>query len=382
MKKREQLVVLGALAGGILAGALLARRAAKATVYALPPPAPLLRLPVPPPINILPAPCPVTYEMVTVASSAPRRSGRLLGVSVAMLAVALLLAAAFLLYRPRVNALVAPRSALAGTSASILYSTSGAGRVEYRVNGAARRPSSALLARAGAIAIPLARSQAGHDLVVSLSMSGALGHDQRSVRIAIRAPSTPPRPPAPLRIDGLQLQTPFVAAGSMIVAHYRTNASRGVVTLTNTSGAVVQRTPLNASGFARFRVPIAVRDRPYIVGLTAEGAGHTLHATAGVVVAGAQPSPPPQGSNAGFFAPAQVRAGGLLRISIPPKLANARIALADHDGKILEQLTPGDKTVVPMRAPAVAEPGIYTVLLSYDQGKGTETRIRLVRIVP
>ena len=377
-------MLLGALAGGLLAGLLLTRqRAPKPAIYALPAAPPLVRLPVARPTAVTDHIVAVTYDMVPEQGQVPQRRRFPPAALSLAFALALVLLSLFLLNRPRISALLAPQRAFAGRAVSILYATSGVGDLRYAFDGYATHGTGSLEAKKGSIAIPIARSEAGHHVVLKLRMDGILGHDNAVARMYVLALPRIARTPEPLRIDAFHLQKPFVRAGDVIPVHYRTNARQGMLTLSDVHGVVLQRVPLDARGFAKFLAPPGPRERPFIVTLHAQRNGHALEASAGVIVAATSPKPTaPAVAGATFIAPAAVHGGATLRIAVPRKLVNASLILSDQDGQVLVRSVPDANGIARLEVPEVRKSASYTLTLTHAVGQGTETIIRRIAVQP
>lgn len=402
MNNKERMALILAIAGGAVAGALIASsRSVRPSAQELPPPFPVLALPPPKPVEeidehhaLVPVAAAVTqrpqitYEMVPWE---PPRAARATPWAFTVIAAGLLFFAAAAVTLPRITSMAAPQSVLAGTPATVEYHAGGAGSLSYTIESQGYRRAGPLQARDGTIVVPTSIQLSNHQLFVTVSMHGLLGHVDRKVSIGVLAS---PKPIVKMRdaefprIDGLKLSAPAVKGGGTIVASYRSNAPEGNVRLVDAAGAVWQSVPLVKSGVAKMDVPIVRKDTPFIVVVHAERNTHAIEASAGFVARGipdvkATSKPIAELAKVPVFkVPPTARSGGLIPIAIPSGLKNVIVTMNNGAGVEMSRTAavPGESITV--EAPNVRSPQPFFIMLNYEAGTEKETLIRRITISP
>ena len=372
-------VLISAVAGGVIAGALLAtRRGDPAPGPAIALPEVIAHLPVPV-SDVQPA---VIYD----AHVEPVRNRRWIAWASAAVAVLLALLALFFSQRPHIAA-AAPQRIIAGSPAVVSYGAQGAGSIEATVDTGASQRRYALTGKAGTLTIPAADARAGRDVVATFRMQGWLGADARIVRIAVAAPPAvqtrllPSNAPV---IRALALSAASAPGGSTIVARYASNATGGSVRLTDASGAAWTSVPLRGDGVSAIAVPRVHADTPFIVEIHALRGTQAVVASAGFVAKAApqvQPGDAATGAPA-LALPAVLRAGKSITLPLPAALTSATLTLATADGTNLATSQPRTAAGITITVPAMTAPEQAFATLTYQRGKSKETLIRRTTIVP
>jgi hypothetical protein len=199
------------------------------------------------------------------------------GATAATLALGAAAVAAGVSNLPRVAALAAPSSAVAGDAFSVAYAMSHASGGEYTVEAPdglqVRRGPLPAGAGAFSVSLPVGPMPGGYDLHVYAR--GRFGSDERTLHIAALPPPTAPLPAKPQKhrgfaIEALQLRNEFVLAGSPIVVSYRTGARVGTVRLIDESGTVRAEALLSRTGTSLLVAPAVDVDQDLRVVVTAE----------------------------------------------------------------------------------------------------------------
>lgn len=372
-------ILISAVAGGAVAGALLAARRTDSAQPLTPVlPEATLCLPVP----VADAPAPVIYD----AHVEPVRDRRRLAWTAASIAAFLLLAAALFLQRPHLAA-AAPQRITAGSPAVISYGAHGAGTIEATVDTGSGQRTYALAGHAGTLTIPPAGVRPGRDVVATLRMQSWFGSDARVVRIAVAPAPVPQTRLVPSNapvIRTLALSAPAAPGGSTIVARYASNATGGSVRLTDASGAVWTSAPLRSDGVSAIAVPRVHADTPFIVEIHALRGTQAVVASAGFVAKATPDAQAADAANAApaFAMPAVLRAGRTIAVSLPRAFTGATLTLATADGATLAAVqtrTPGG---IALSVPLASSPQQAFATLTYQRGKSKETLIRRTTIVP
>jgi hypothetical protein len=99
-------------------------------------------------------------------------------------------------------------------------------------------------------------------------------------------------------------------------------------------------------------------------------------------ISAAPKRPSPASRTTVFDVPSTARAGGILSMSVPPGLVNASVTLIGSDGPAPPRTIAPGARVATLRVPVVARPQAYAIALSYQVGRGTETLVRSLTVLP
>jgi hypothetical protein len=233
-------------------------------------------------------------------------------VGLALLAALIVIPAAFFWARPRVEALVAPQTVLAGGIAPVGYALAGLGHASYQVTDADGAQSSSALPIDGH-GFSFATSAKPQAYQVAVNVAGPLGAQEQSV--VVQTVAVPRDRANGAAIQVLEASPAVVASGQPIVVRYRTQASTGRVALLDAFGLQIQSQGINGSGVNTFAAPRVAAATPYRVELDVTSNGMSSGATTGVLVLPVAPtqagSPLPDQLG---VAPAEVPAASIVRV--------------------------------------------------------------------
>ena len=270
--------------------------------------------------------------------------------------------------RPRVAALAAPPSVVAGSAFSVAYETAHAASGEYTVEAPdglqVRRGPLPSGSGAFTLTLPPGPMPGGYDLHVVAR--GAFGSDERSMHLLATVP--PQRPtvarPASVTIAQLGLATDTVAAGTPIAVNYRTPARTGTVRLIDEYGTVRAEALLSRTGKSMLVAPFVDADQDLRVVVTAERGG--AHDEAEIPVRVLRTVPPPTDP-----APAPLVAGAAV-----PGLA----AMPGANGERAPQAFVAAGPIAIRRAAAI--PHGPPISVSRTQGATAPIVVRILRYEP
>jgi hypothetical protein len=308
--------------------------------------------------------------------------------ALAVFAIFALLVTAGLAARPRFVALAAPLSVLAGSAATISYTTSGIGNASFTSNDANVQRSGPL-GRSGSIV--LRTTPQSRELIAVLHMQNALGTDARVVRIRV---VPVPAPVVRLQasnepvIRDFRLSKTSAQGGEKIAAFIASNALSGSVRLVDAAGAVWLSRPVPASGTVEFTVPLMHHDTPFIVVLHAQRNNRAIEASAGFIAQAKSTAPAVSHPMTQYFRqpsftiPAVIHGGSTFAILVPPGLSGVSVSLSSKDGVDLAGPAMQRNDRVQLAAPPVSAPQQTFASVSFQDGKERETVIRRILIVP
>jgi hypothetical protein len=321
-------------------------------------------------------------------------------VPLALLAVVLtaaLLGGGFLFAHPHVGELGAPNDVLQGSAIDVPYSSSGWGRLDYRVTSSTGTivAGGDLDRQAGTlhIAIPAGLHDEGYR--IRLSLSGPLGDASNEATISARAV---PQARVITRTEVVPVIRSFAVtrgatpSAPSIVAFYDVSADSGSVRLVDSRGIQYGVVALNPSGQARFALPGGVDPGTLAVEL------HAVRSGAGADSRIALPS-----GSGGIAASTSTRAGGRnrdgdatpivvpamsvgvgpIQVRIVHHYADLHLALIDGQAhKIVGVIVRPGAHGVALAHPSVSVATRLTVEATYRVNNESDMVIRPVILVP
>lgn len=186
-------------------------------------------------------------------------------------------------------------------------------------------------------------------------------------------------------LNELDVAPSSVVAGGVVRVRYGARAP-GHVWLLDERGRVWARRPLDRTGEARFTVPASAAGRTLRVVATAKKGGE--HAQMAAVVA-VLPNPadvvstPPAEQAAPHLAVARVRSGAPVRVDFPASHGDALVTITDATGSILDEVdVPAGQMTAVLRAPDVAAPSSFDVVVSVTRGHAQMQTVRALTVLP
>ena len=389
MKRYEgQAVFISAVAGGVIAGALLgASRPRKQPSFAIVPVEPVLELPAPqPPEHEWHAP--VIYEARVRDTAGRRWLPWVLATFVAALACGF---AGFASGRPAI-VVAAPANVRSGTAAAISYRQSGHGNLDVLVDSGSYHSVQSLRQNEGRYLIPVQALHAGTDVTATFRLRGWLGTDTRSVRFPVIAPphlqTRVVASNSPL-IRSFALSKMAARGGDRILASYDTNSPVASIRVVDAAGVTWSSRAVRGKGVAFLPVPRMHSDTPFIVNIQAQRNHQSVTASAGFIAqavpesvdAGIELNASPSAAPT-FDVPSTLREGATVPVTIPAGISHVSVALSARDGRALATFTQASgQQRIALRVPSVGSAQSAFATLSYQHGKTKETLIRRVTIL-
>lgn len=353
---------------------------------------------------------------LTLDANAPQSRKRIGPLGIAALAAAGIIVLGTSLYnanKPRVVALAAPSTVVAGKPFAVAYVLSGGGNASYVVettDGLQVRRGNLDRARTAMILdVPPSRSSQGFDL--RITAAGGLGNDTRIAHFT--AVATPPTarqvtiiqriaapPPAPGALPSISLSSDTVVSGAPIGVTYPVAGASGTVTLFDQSNGMRAQTLLDRNGHATLVAPAVAQDQPFRVVVQAQSGNSNIESAAALIVKAqtaptAPPLPPQPAAVSGggqttvesglpFGVPVgTIRSGSTLRIPIVRHEDALRVGLSTAEGNELSMVdVPLSQNEVALQVPTVRTPTSYLIVGTYRHGVGQETVVHRVTVNP
>lgn len=384
MKNVRNQAMLAAVTAGLLTGAYMGTRrtASRPKGHSL--------VPIPAPQKLLPAYVQEAISAPVIVDARfeePATKARLPWVIAVLAVIALLMSAGFSV-RPRFTALAAPASVLAGSAATISYTTAGIGSATFTSTDADAQRSGHLGKHGSIVLQTTPRSR---ELIAVLQMQNAFGTDARVIRIHVVPIPAPivriQTSNAPVIRDFRLLKTAAQGGGKIAVV-FASNALSGSLRLVDAAGAVWFSRPVPASGSVQFTVPQMQHDTPFIVVLHAQRNDRAIEASAGFIAQAKSARPAisqPMTQyvrQPAFRIPSLIHGGSTFAVLVPPGLAGVSVSLSSKDGADVAGPAMQSNGRVQMATPPVNSPLQTFASISFQNGKERETLIRRVLIVP
>jgi hypothetical protein len=306
--------------------------------------------------------------------------------SLVVCALALVAYSASTVLRPRVDALVVAKNAIAGQPISVSYATAGHGAARYLVEPALAKPFGGNLAM-GRHDFVFPTSRTPQRYRVLLSVAGALGQASQAADVATLAR---PAHVETASVRAIEAVPPVASSGQKFAVRYEAKAASGTIVLRDPLGLTVASQPFVAAGSTQLVAPTVTAPTMYQVELRVALGSSSATASTGILVMPVQagdPTPP---------AGADVAAAALVRI-VPERVlsaqnfnvqllahpSNLQLTLQDQRGAPIASITiPKDWTAVTFRAPLVFSPTTITLIVSYRTGSVAHLAFQPIAVHP
>jgi hypothetical protein len=317
------------------------------------------------------------------------------------------LVATYAFLQPRVLALAAPMTVIAGkpfSAAYVLGGAAGGGDYVIETPQGFQVRRGVLDRRSGSVTVTLPDAGDLRTYDLRVTVQNKLGRDSRIARItALPPPATPPPLPPPAAgshlLPEVALSSPEVIGGQPVGVSYAAAGASADVFLIDQADKVVGKALLDPSGHTVLVTPPVPVDQPFKVVVKAHEGNSSLESDASLTVkAGRQPEAatgddqPPAPDAQGIavegdlpFALASpvVRSGDLVRIAIVQHQQGLRLALTTLAGSEVAAFEVAvNQDSIAIRAPKVAARSEYLIVATFRRGISQETVVRPISIIP
>ncbi|HET9029861.1 MAG TPA: hypothetical protein VFN49_06760, partial [Candidatus Aquilonibacter sp.] len=171
-----------------------------------------------------------------------------------------------------------------------------------------------------------------------------------------------------------------VVAGSPLRVRYGASAA-GMLYLLDEQGRVWAQRSLDPSGESTIDVPASAAGKTLRVVASARRGAQRAQLAASVIVLpnGADGAPDDSKVERSETVSDRVRSGDAIRIRFLHRQPDTTVAVTDAAGNIMQSIdVSSTERTVTLRAPAVAAPAVYDVVVTAARGRATETRVHAV----
>lgn len=295
-------------------------------------------------------------------------------------------------FSPRIDALLAPERALAGSALDIPFLTSGTGDVDYTVNDRNGLPLGAgiITANSGTIHVTLPKDPAAAPFVLRVTKHTLFAQTERVARIdaAIPAPSRPHE--APL-LGSISVNPPFVEAGKTLTVSYAAYTRTGTVYLVDNGGRTWAKAPLAHAGETSFVVPLQASGRAMRAVVHAQAGKRDAEQSAQFLVTPAsatvdpqtvaEPTAAPPAAPSVTLSSDRVAGGETVTVRVANANGDARVVLTDARGTTVASGDASDGAIA-IAAPSVSTASTYYVVTTLNSGTTEQTVVRKLIVEP
>jgi hypothetical protein len=306
--------------------------------------------------------------------------------SLIVCALALIAYSASTVLRPRVDALVVAKNAIAGQPILVSYATAGRGAARYIVEPASGKPFGGNLAM-GRHDFVFPTSRTPQQYRVLLSVAGALGQASQAADVQTQA--------RPARVEtasvrAIEAVPPVASSGQKFAVRYEAKAASGTVIMRDPLGLTVAVQPFVAAGLTQLVAPTVTAPTMYQVELQVALGSSSARASTGILVMPAQAGDPtpPAGADVPAAAlvriiPQRISSAQSFRVQLLQHPSNLQLTLQDQRGAPIASITiPENWTAVTFRAPLVFSPTTITLIVSYRTGSVAHLAFQPIAVHP
>ena len=293
---------------------------------------------------------------------------------------------------PRIDALLAPQRALAGSALDVPYLTSGAGDVEYSVSDRNGLPLGAGIttANSGTIHVALPKDPSGSPYLLRIVKHNAFAQTDRVAQIETAAPAAQRPHEAPL-VGTVSVNPTFVEAGKTLTVSYAAFTPSGNVYLVDGGGRTWAKAPLSHAGETAFTIPAQAAGRAMRAVVHAQTGTRAAEQSAQFLVTPAsttvdpqtiaEPTPAVAAAPIVSLSSDRVAGGETFTVRIANGHGDARVALTDARGTTVASGDASDGGIA-IAAPSVSAPSTYYVVTTLNSGTTEQTVVRKLIVEP